>query len=414
MNPADLSLPAISPSLTTKTLSLSTSAPQKSGKAPVPRIDVEPIYTQLKGALGSSWQDYKAAINAFVLGNLNQAELTWVLQPLLSNAPTVITSANPTTSPVSLVQLHNQLVICLYANISRDQPPSEVAPWVVATDKPSTAKNAGTIGASDKAEERLKREIMALHARDRRRIKSLKPDTMLQQEGPLKDMQDYRYELTAISADVPTGDATKSSWDMETRRKYVQQLASETLEFPSTSDMQNRIEPICYDEGLITGAQGLPQICVDLMVEAAEAYIKTILGELQTHARSNGIGCIQTAKFKRQLRQEENEAEKGTLQRSSIGLLPVEMELQTKREPLDERSLRLAMETGDPLISRNKFLNAQIRLAQWPTYTDHSANITNGAHHESDEMDIDDTWQGSTIAEHDSLLNVLDDCLALA
>ncbi len=65
MNPADFTL-NISPSLANKPLA----APSinKNGKTPVPRADLEPIYTQLKGALGDQWPDYKAAISAFVLG----------------------------------------------------------------------------------------------------------------------------------------------------------------------------------------------------------------------------------------------------------------------------------------------------------------------------------------------------------
>jgi transcriptional coactivator HFI1/ADA1 len=69
MNPADLTL-NISPTLTSKTLPTPQSSAQKlGGRAPVPRVDVEPIYTQLKSALGpDGWATYKAAVNAFVLG----------------------------------------------------------------------------------------------------------------------------------------------------------------------------------------------------------------------------------------------------------------------------------------------------------------------------------------------------------
>lgn len=67
MNPADLTL-AISPTLANKTALASSPAVQKNGKLPVPRVDLEPIYTHLKAALGDQWPDYKAAINAFVLG----------------------------------------------------------------------------------------------------------------------------------------------------------------------------------------------------------------------------------------------------------------------------------------------------------------------------------------------------------
>lgn len=68
MNPADLTL-SISPgSLSAKPVPAPLTTTQKNGKTPVPRVDLEPVYTQLKGALGDQWGDYKAAINAFVLG----------------------------------------------------------------------------------------------------------------------------------------------------------------------------------------------------------------------------------------------------------------------------------------------------------------------------------------------------------
>ena len=67
MNPADLTLNT-SPSITSKPLPAPLSISLKNGKAPVPRVDLEPIYTQLKSALGDQWADYKTAVNAFILG----------------------------------------------------------------------------------------------------------------------------------------------------------------------------------------------------------------------------------------------------------------------------------------------------------------------------------------------------------
>ena len=69
MNPADLTL-AISPTLSSKTPLPLTPITQKNGRIPVPRVDLEPIYTQLKASLGDQWNDYKAATNAFILGML--------------------------------------------------------------------------------------------------------------------------------------------------------------------------------------------------------------------------------------------------------------------------------------------------------------------------------------------------------
>ena len=70
MNPADLSINNLSPTLTNRPLPLSINAPLKNGKIPIPRVDLESTYTQLKAALGDQWADYKAAVNQFMLGEL--------------------------------------------------------------------------------------------------------------------------------------------------------------------------------------------------------------------------------------------------------------------------------------------------------------------------------------------------------
>ena len=67
MNPADLTLNT-SPNLVSKAIPTALPITQRNGKIPVPRVDLEPIYTQLKAALGDQWADYKAAVNNFVCG----------------------------------------------------------------------------------------------------------------------------------------------------------------------------------------------------------------------------------------------------------------------------------------------------------------------------------------------------------
>ncbi|KOC14632.1 transcriptional co-activator (Hfi1/Ada1) [Aspergillus flavus AF70] len=58
---------AITPS---KNATPSTSTTSKSTKAliSVPRLDLEPIYTELKAAIGDSWSEYKEATTLFLLG----------------------------------------------------------------------------------------------------------------------------------------------------------------------------------------------------------------------------------------------------------------------------------------------------------------------------------------------------------
>lgn len=357
-----------------------------------------------------------------------------MLQPLLSAAPSVITSTNSAVSPVSTLHLHNTLLASLYANCLRDPPPSDVAPWVVATDKPTTAsKNAGASGANDKAEERLKKEVMAIHARDRRRIKTLKETGKPVNDG-LFEMRNYREELAVKPPDIApqsAGGLTRTNWDIEIRRRYAQPLAGETLEFPTQNDVQNRIEPICYEEGVVGGAaQGMLTTCAEMMEQATEVFLKELLGEMYAHARANSEGCIQTSKFKSQLRKEEDDLDRGVVQRNPAGLLPVEMEVQAKREPLNMEDLHLALQLSDTYLKQDPFLSQHVVLNRHPEIHPEPPKVNgvfakpimngtlskNDRNGHEDAMAVDDpefTWRGGTKADAEELLGVLDDCLAV-
>jgi transcriptional coactivator HFI1/ADA1 len=72
IDPAALSRPTMSttPILPPKTISASAPNVPKVAKishAP-PRIDLEPLYTALKSAIGEHWAVYKASISLFVMG----------------------------------------------------------------------------------------------------------------------------------------------------------------------------------------------------------------------------------------------------------------------------------------------------------------------------------------------------------
>ena len=84
MNPADLSL-GISPNLTTRPAPPQLTITPKNGRIPIPRVELEPIYVQLKAALGDGWNDYKDAIANFVTGKWNQAELSFEMRPLAND-----------------------------------------------------------------------------------------------------------------------------------------------------------------------------------------------------------------------------------------------------------------------------------------------------------------------------------------
>ena len=90
-------------------------------------------------------------------GQLTQNELYLQIGHLFSADP-------------NIERLHNQLISAILGNVTRDHPEQGVAPWVSANDKP-TMLSKPVVG--DAAEQRLKMEVMAMPARDRRRLKEI-------------------------------------------------------------------------------------------------------------------------------------------------------------------------------------------------------------------------------------------------
>jgi transcriptional coactivator HFI1/ADA1 len=166
-----------------------------------PRIDVEPIYTQLKGLISDYWQLYKQTVADFVIGvidfaiycllcanaNLgkgkrNQAEMAWIIDPFIKGDP-------------QKESLHNQLIMSIFANSQREPPELPgVASWVSAKDKPTTQSKAVS---GDAAELRLKSEIMILLPRERHRIKLLQ-EVCYYMTLKIICSTGYRIQLTAL------------------------------------------------------------------------------------------------------------------------------------------------------------------------------------------------------------------------
>jgi transcriptional coactivator HFI1/ADA1 len=183
IDPAALSRPSVSlstPVLSTKSLSGSGSGSlktTKSGQIVPSRIDLEPLYTELKAAIGpEQWLIYKEATTEFFIGttippspsrlilncfagHFNQAEYSEQIDPILA-------SQNGEKE-----HLHNQLIAAIYGNVTREMPEQGLASWVSTNDKPAATTSKPVTG--DAAERRLKGDVMQLPARDRRRIKDL-------------------------------------------------------------------------------------------------------------------------------------------------------------------------------------------------------------------------------------------------
>ncbi|MCJ1413760.1 transcriptional coactivator hfi1/ADA1 [Xylographa parallela] len=422
-------------SLTSKLNGINTLATQKAAKTAttVQRIDLEPLYANLKASIGDHWSEYKEAISLFVLGQLNQNELSLRTDYFLTTDP-------------SVEHLHNQLVAAIFANVPRDSPDAGVAPWVSANDKPTTLPKPIS---GDAAEQRLKAEVMQLPARDRRRLKEITDGD--QTDPTIAAMAEYQLAKQLRSSDaVPAsvGGFNRTNWDLEIRKRYSLPLASETGEFPDAETIHGRMVPICYEESLPNGCAPL---CANFMATATEHFIKEVLSTVYTRTRSNmpggSVNSILTHRFKKQLRKEEEAASRGDLVRApGSGLLPVEVKEAAARKPLGMHDLRFALELGDcglgqfPVIV-GKVMNGDPE-GQWEEYQKRkrddeeaekleeesrrarlahiNGNGVNGIHGTNgaldDEMDDEDEswgWEGGSAADRMQLNALLDDCLAV-
>ncbi|KAK1148305.1 hypothetical protein N8T08_010114 [Aspergillus melleus] len=405
-------------SSSSKNAAPSASATQKSTKAliSVPRLDLEPIYTELKAAIGDNWAEYKEATTLFLLGQLNQSEVSARVDHIIC--------ADQKTE-----HLHNNFICAVIGNLTRDLPDHGVASWVSANDKPSVVSKPTS---GDAAEQRLKTEVMQLPPRDRRRLKAIPEQRDPNELGP-NELEEYHLaKKIKLPSQVPAsaGGLNKTNWELEIRKRYAQPLASETGEFPDAESIHARMIPICYEESIVSGA-GFP--CAEFMAIATETFVKEVLSVVFSRTRSNGpsgtINGMMMRKYRQQLEREELAFTRGEIVKdAATGLLPVEAKEASIRKPLGVRDLRLALELGGGVLSHMPLIVDQIMGGYLEDELetdkqDRGDEVAEATHDETrpnnytDDMDLDDVdsdWEGGTVADHNQLGALLDDCLSIA
>ncbi|KFY74200.1 hypothetical protein V499_05760 [Pseudogymnoascus sp. VKM F-103] len=425
IDPAALSRPSLTsttPILPPKSLSIvPPSAPKtsKSNHVP-PRIDLEPLYTALKAAVGENWATYKEAVSLFVMGQYNQAELSAKIDWFL------------TVPGTDTEHLHNQLVAAIYGNVTREMPDLGVAAWVSANDKPTPGAGAKPI-TGDAAEQRLKAEVMSLPNRDRRRLKDLK----LESDGPdpyTTLLSKSRHPLPTPSAPTtPSTSLSKTNWSLEIRKRFAPPLAAESGEFPDASTIEARMLPLCFEAGLVGGhaADASP-----FMAVAAETFVKQFLSSVFGRTRadgpsSGGGGWVSTRRYKRALEREEERWARGEVVRDKSGLLPVEAKAASERGALGMADLRVALEMGDCGVGQMPVVMEMIRygfqegeVEGWQSgkgVGDQKVGAVGAAAPDADvemaDADAEDAlngwgWEGAGSDDRADLNSLLDSCLA--
>ncbi|KAB8346021.1 hypothetical protein FH972_023073 [Carpinus fangiana] len=281
------------PVTASKMLSLNTSA-QKGAKMAqsVPRAELFPLYTLLKTSIGDDyWLTYKEAVSKFILGALSQDELARQIDPFIS-------SNEQTTN------CHNQLICALQSNVLRDPPETSVATWVSANDKPTSVSKPAS---GDAAEHRLRTEVMQLPPRTRHRLKNVQDESPIPITTSIIAIANAKRPATSTTqaSILPTNPATLTpasaapslptpgpssasglTKDAEIRRRYAQPLAQEAHDIPALNALTDRILPICYEEGLQSGANA-PAACAEFLSMALETMLKGEIGTFLGRVRAN-------------------------------------------------------------------------------------------------------------------------------
>ncbi|EXJ92940.1 hypothetical protein A1O3_01496 [Capronia epimyces CBS 606.96] len=385
-----------------------------------PRIDLEPLYTELKSLIGHNWEVYYDAITRFIRGELNAREFGDLCDAFIYTSP-------------QTEHAHNTLVLAILCNTGRDPPEPGLAAWVSSTtDKAAMAASSKPAITSDAAEQRLKVEVMALPPRDRRRLKAIANDKLEEEAAARKNPYEEYYNALRIKAPEPvSGSAaglTKTNWDLEIRKRYLQPLFSETLEFPDTPTIHARIVPICYEESVSSGCSIQ---CAELVAIAAETYLKGLLGEVISRTRSNGPeyennpwGGILTSSYKKKVAREEADVKRGRLRRiRDDDLLPTEAESAYSMRPIGMPDLQLTSQVGPSPWNAMPLLGATVANASagydyedWRASQEHATS--NGvADTASGNLDMENNdnfgWEGAGAQDRSGLESVLADCLAI-
>ncbi|KAF1916303.1 transcriptional regulator of RNA polII, SAGA, subunit-domain-containing protein [Ampelomyces quisqualis] len=394
-------------------LSVQTDLSKKPSAPRAPRIDVEPLYTAVKSAISDAdWTTYKKSLSFFLLGNLNQSELSHSLSRILCTP--------------ALEHAHNALFTAIYGNIWRDQPEPGIATWVSSSDKPSSSTVKGT---HDESEKRLKYEVMQLSRRERKRLKMIPPaETADVVASVMQEYVDAKRVKQPESGPVggnQGGGFGKTNWDLEIRKRYTSSLFSETHEFPTPTTLSHRLLPTCYEFGL---PQGHAPDCAELLNIATETFIKEALGSLLGKICTNGNGFVRTGAFKKRLAKEERMKERGDFVGVGIGAEETE---RRRRRMLCTEDLKLALRLGDGYLGQTPLIAGAIvhskcldtcGIEELYPHSAHDAKI-NGPPGErwnvdfsgaaADPMDVDgeEAWAGG---EAEGLDGVLDDVLNLA
>ncbi|TGZ85307.1 hypothetical protein EX30DRAFT_353322 [Ascodesmis nigricans] len=361
-----------------------------------PRLDAQAFYESLKTTLTKEqWATYTTTMNSYLSGQHSEAEFLAQISGFIVGEKR---------------RLHNAVIASMVANMMRDPPGTDVAAWVSAGE----SKREGKGPQGDLEERRIKKEVMAISARERRRIKEVHEKTQGIEDMLGSMLAEYHLAKQVQLPDMPPPRSAtlnnKTNWSSEILTQYTTPLSSETGEFPDLDTLKHRITSISYSHGLPGGCS---QDTASFMSTAAEVFVKEVLTTIITRTRCNGPRYVQTDAYRRALTSSKFRKKLQSKGKEGMGAGPGGWGAERPR--LSMHDVRLSLTLGDNLLTQLPMSMKKIMAGGW---FERDYEVPAELQFEDPEYNLEeanggiDGWEGAGVDDRKELRGLLDDCLA--
>ncbi|CAI4052677.1 hypothetical protein SKDZ_16G0220 [Saccharomyces kudriavzevii ZP591] len=250
------------------------------------RVDLGAMIEELTSQLGKeNWTKYAQIISLFILGKLSRKELSNELELLFSLNSTNLEKSN-TTHLHSLVRLHNQLLLGIFANSLRENPlgrNGNESSWGFGNGSNNPNNKLKKINKHNSQIEVYKKIVMSLPINDRNRLKMITKEAGKRGfifcsvfQARLNNIPKIPIVTNPESLKRVKSNNLKTplEWSQDIMNGFNVSLASESYSLPDTDSFYLRMVGIAREHGLVGTVDAR---CVELISLALDQYLKSII-----------------------------------------------------------------------------------------------------------------------------------------
>ncbi|KOG96069.1 Hfi1p [Saccharomyces eubayanus] len=250
------------------------------------RIDLGAMIEELTSLLGKeNWTKYAQIISLFILGKLSRKELSNELE-LLFSPNSINLEKSHTSHRHSLVRLHNQLLLGIFANSLRENPlgrNGNESSWGFSNGSNNQNNKLKRVNKHNSQIEVYKKIVMSLPINDRNRLKLITKEAGKRGfifcsvfQARLNNIPKIPIVTNPESLKRVKNNNLKTplEWSQDIMNGFNVPLASESYSLPDTDSFYLRMVGIAREHGLVGTVDTR---CVELISLALDQYLKNII-----------------------------------------------------------------------------------------------------------------------------------------